>query len=105
VPDGGAAAEVAVEETQRQDVQAIQQLEQLRSELQRSAVMHVNIEVVEGVPGPAIVDTARRRGCDLIMMSTHGRSGVGRALLGSVADYVVRHSPIPVLLVRADSSD
>ncbi|UQA58556.1 universal stress protein [Polyangium aurulentum] len=37
---------------------------------------------------------------DLIVMGTHGRSGIKRALLGSVAEKVVRHSPIPVLTIR-----
>ena len=57
-------------------------------------------EVVEGDPSRAIVDTARKEGCDVIAMATHGRSGVPRLLLGSVADRVVRESHLPVLLVR-----
>jgi nucleotide-binding universal stress UspA family protein len=40
-------------------------------------------------------------GCDLIVMSTHGRSGIGRWVYGSVADKVLRSSSLPVLLVRA----
>jgi nucleotide-binding universal stress UspA family protein len=48
--------------------------------------------LVRGEPGPVIIDVARRLGCDLIVMSTHGASGLKRALLGSVADHVVRHA-------------
>lgn len=48
----------------------------------------------------AIVAAARRTDADLIAMTTHGRSGIGRALLGSVADEVLRHAPCPVLLVH-----
>src|SRR5438128_346968 len=56
-------------------------------------------EVVEGDPGRAIVETAHQRGADLIAMATHGRSGLPRLFLGSVADRVLRESHLPVLLV------
>ncbi len=48
-----------------------------------------------------ILDHARMGGVGMIAMSTHGRGGVRRWVLGSVAETVVRHSPVPVLLVRA----
>jgi nucleotide-binding universal stress UspA family protein len=48
-----------------------------------------------------IVDQARDRRCDLIVMGTHGRRGVAHALIGSDAERVIRLSPVPVLLVRA----
>jgi hypothetical protein len=41
---------------------------------------------------------------DVIVMATHGRGGVRRWLIGSVAEEVIRHSPVPVLLVRADQA-
>ncbi len=47
-----------------------------------------------------IVETARAKGCDLIVMSSHGRGGIGRVLLGSVASKVVALSPVPVLICR-----
>jgi len=57
--------------------------------------------VVQGEPGEAIVNAAAGLGCDLIAMSTHGLTGVRRAILGSVADHVIRHSGgVPVLLCR-----
>ena len=56
-----------------------------------------------GEAGREIVAAARACGADLIAMSTHGRTGLGRLVLGSVADYVVRHSGRPVLLVRPDA--
>ncbi len=55
---------------------------------------------VDGSPAREIVDYATDQGCDLIVMGTHGRSGVDRLLLGSVAERVVRRSPVPVLTVR-----
>jgi nucleotide-binding universal stress UspA family protein len=51
-------------------------------------------------PARAVVDAARYNGADLIVMSTHGRGGLSRLLLGSVAESVVRTAPAPVLLVR-----
>ncbi len=56
-----------------------------------------------GNPAEEIVDYARVNQMDLIAMSTHGRTGLQRALLGSVAESVVRHSPVPVLLVPVRS--
>jgi nucleotide-binding universal stress UspA family protein len=48
----------------------------------------------------AIVEEARQTRCGLIVIGTHGRRGVSRAMLGSDAENVVRSSPVPVLLVR-----
>lgn len=50
-------------------------------------------------PAEAIVETAKKRGADLIVMGTHGRHGLSRIFLGSVAEKTVRMSPIPVLTV------
>ncbi len=55
----------------------------------------------EGSPRPLIVDSAVELQCQMIVMGTHGRSGLAHLLLGSVAEYVVRHSKVPVLTVRA----
>jgi nucleotide-binding universal stress UspA family protein len=55
--------------------------------------------VLTGPAAEAIVEAAEAEDADLIIMSTHGRSGVQRLLLGSTAEAVVRHSPIPVTLV------
>ncbi|MBE7553959.1 MAG: universal stress protein [Anaerolineales bacterium] len=58
--------------------------------------------VVEvGLPAETIVDYASKNDVSLIVMSTHGRSGVARWVYGSVADKVLRAAPCPVLLVRA----
>ena len=52
------------------------------------------------IPYEQILSTAKARGVDLIVMGTHGRTGLSRALVGSVAERVVRLSPVPVLTVR-----
>ena len=58
-------------------------------------------EVARGQPADAIVRFAQERDVDLIVMGTHGRSGLQHALLGSVAEKVVRQAPCPVLTVRS----
>jgi nucleotide-binding universal stress UspA family protein len=63
--------------------------------------IRVSSVVRYGQPAEEILDHARTSGIDLIAMSTHGRSGLERVLLGSVAERVLRESPIPVLLRRA----
>lgn len=55
--------------------------------------------------GPGIVAAAARQKANMIVMSTHGRSGLRRRLYGSVADYVLRHASVPILLVTAASID
>jgi nucleotide-binding universal stress UspA family protein len=52
-------------------------------------------------PADSILTIAQEKGADGIVMSTHGRSGLGRFVFGSVAEKVVRHSDVPVLLIRA----
>ena len=54
----------------------------------------------EGEPRPLIVEAAQELQCQLIVMGTHGRSGLAHLLMGSVAEYVVRYSKVPVLTVR-----
>ncbi|MEZ5462208.1 universal stress protein [Dokdonella sp.] len=51
-------------------------------------------------PHKAIIDTARKRGCDLILMASHGRRGVAGVLLGSETHKVLTHSGIAVLVLR-----
>jgi len=57
--------------------------------------------VVDGEPAEEIVHMAQDRHCDLIVMGTHGRTGLSRLLMGSVAEEVVRKAPCPVLTLKA----
>ena len=67
----------------------------------RLAGVEVATESVEaGHPWEAIIDAAKRNGCDLIVMASHGRRGVSALLLGSETQKVLTHSTIPVLVVR-----
>jgi nucleotide-binding universal stress UspA family protein len=63
---------------------------------------NVPAEVVDAMPADAILKEAARSRPDMIVMGTHGRSGVNRLLLGSVAERVIRQSRAPVLVVRGD---
>jgi nucleotide-binding universal stress UspA family protein len=73
-------------------------------QLERSAGdVPVVTAVVEGSPSRDITEYAAENPCDLVVMGTHGRSGVDRLLLGSVAERVVRTSPVPVLTVRVET--
>lgn len=56
--------------------------------------------IVRGTPSKEIVRVAEQDAADLVVMGTHGRGGIDRLLLGSVAERVVRKSPVPVLTVR-----
>jgi nucleotide-binding universal stress UspA family protein len=67
----------------------------------RRVGVDVTFLIWEGDPGEAIVDAATAEHADLIVVGSHGRSGVGRFLVGSVSDHVVRHAPCPVMVVRA----
>jgi nucleotide-binding universal stress UspA family protein len=60
----------------------------------------VHPEVVEGTPFHEIINAARDKDVDLIVMGTHGHAGLAHVLLGSVAEKVVRKAPCPVLTVR-----
>lgn len=60
----------------------------------------LKVHVVEGEASTAITETATRDKMDLIVMGTHGRTGLAHLALGSVAEKVVRHAPCPVLTVR-----
>ncbi|MFQ5667135.1 MAG: universal stress protein [Candidatus Binatia bacterium] len=57
--------------------------------------------IVHGDPYEKLLDTAKRIEPDLIVVSTHGRSGVAHLIIGSVAERIVRHAPCPVFVVPA----
>jgi nucleotide-binding universal stress UspA family protein len=70
------------------------------AEARRQAVPATATHAVGGEPWRQILLAARQRKCDLIVMASHGRSGVKAALLGSEAAKVLTHSKIPVLVCR-----
>ncbi len=74
-------------------------LEGIAGQLQERG-LDVDFLTLPGSPGPAIVDYADENGFDLIALGTHGRSGLRRLVLGSVADHVLKESGLPVLARR-----
>jgi universal stress protein A len=79
--------------------------DELNAELRRvkpaDPVVRMQYRLEDGDPAEVIVSTAETDGCDVIVMGTHGRSGLGRVLMGSVAEQVIRKGPCPVLTVRS----
>jgi len=57
-------------------------------------------KVLKGIPAAQIISHAKSEGCDLIIMGTHGYRGLEKALLGSVAEQVLKNAPCPVLVVH-----
>jgi nucleotide-binding universal stress UspA family protein len=76
----------------------------VRARISRSGASRVETTVWYGAPAAVIVDAARFRQADLIVMSSHGRSGLGRLVLGSVAETVQRATHVPLLLIRPSSA-
>jgi nucleotide-binding universal stress UspA family protein len=64
------------------------------------AGLDVEEVIAHGEPAAEIVRVARERGADLIVISSHGRTGIGRILFGSTAESVVRYAHCPVLVVK-----
>ncbi len=77
--------------------------EQLRGVEVPDPTIRVERVVEEGDPAATIVRVAEAAGADLIVLGTHGRTGVGRLLMGSVAEAVLRRAACPVLTVKAPS--
>jgi nucleotide-binding universal stress UspA family protein len=74
--------------------------ERLLALVEPEAGVDVETLMVEGIASPEILRLAEERSCDLIVIGSHGRTGLGRVLMGSVAEEVARKSPCPVLIVR-----
>ena len=62
--------------------------------------LSVETATIEGVPKTSILDYVENEGMDMVVMGTHGRTGLDHYLIGSVAEKVVRRSPVPVVTVR-----
>ena len=78
-------------------------LKQLGAEL--GATVPVQTQVRIGRAWKEVVDAAKAQSTDLIVVATHGYTGLQHALLGSVAEKIVRHAPCPVLVVRPEEHD
>ncbi|MFW6102047.1 MAG: universal stress protein [Chloroflexota bacterium] len=88
-----------LDETKKALDEARDYLEELATPL-RKGDMQVETVTLLGRAGETIVSYADKNNVNLITIATHGRSGLGRAVFGSVADYVLRESELPILVVR-----
>src|SRR3954470_18499126 len=82
----------------------LRKLEALGTELRALGEIRVITSLEDGPVGPTLRDYARKFNVDLIVMSSHSRGGLKRVTLGSVTDYLIRHTNIPVLVVKQPAS-
>jgi nucleotide-binding universal stress UspA family protein len=92
--------QVVIEDFAKHRAEAAEYLAAMASELRAKGV-RVTKDVRRGEPVAEILAGAREAEADLIAMTTHGRSGLGRLLFGSVAEAVLRQAEVPVFLMRA----
>ena len=81
------------------------QLEQMRVQAEKAGALRVESKMLQGVPSDEVAALAKEGGYDLIVMGTHGRTGLRHALMGSVAERVLRSAPCPVLTVHPPKKD
>jgi nucleotide-binding universal stress UspA family protein len=72
----------------------------VKTEAASAGVDCETVHMSDQYPADGIIATAKEKGCDLIVMASHGRRGLSRLLIGSQANQVVVHSEVPVLVVR-----
>ena len=87
----------ALVETMSEDVR--KHLDQAKEKIEKADISCETIVHMGGQPHQFIIQEAKDKGIDLILMGTHGRSGLKRILLGSVAQNVIGHAPCPVMVV------
>ncbi len=75
-------------------------LASIASRAREAGLSDVRTEVLNGPPDPMLLDAITRVHADVIVVGSHGRNVLGRLLLGSTSEYLVRHAPCPVLVVR-----
>ena len=92
-----------VEQTLRERAEAV--VSDVADRAKDAGVADVVTAIEPGVPDDVVVDYASENDCDLIVMGTHGRTGLERYLLGSVTERTVRRSDVPVLTVRSHGEE
>jgi len=102
-----AAAEgtaVAAEVVRSERDRALSELYALAAECRARSKADISVDLYAGPVADVLEGYARRNDVDLIVISTHGRSGISRLSLGSVTDSLIRHTTIPVLVVKPPTS-
>ncbi len=77
-------------------------VESMHQQLPESQFGKLHIEVRFGDPGTVVADRAKELNAELVVIGSHGRSGLARLMLGSVAERVTRFAPCPVLVIKLD---
>ncbi len=90
---------VELDDVEKRRLEAAEYLTPIATDLRAKGV-RVTTQVRRGEPTAEILAGAKEAGADLVAMTTHGRSGLGRLLFGSIAEAVLRQSDIPVFLMR-----
>lgn len=109
-PPVGAYAEAYVPaapymaQVMEQQVRLHQEISARTESALRTAGFSTEARVAEGDPRVALIDTARAERADLIVIGSHGRTGISKMLLGSVAGHVVTHAPCSVVVVKTAES-
>lgn len=82
---------------------ALRRMEDLRAEASAAAPgLPLSVEILHGLLPDTLMDYLSTAQADLLIVGTHGRTGVARLFLGSVAEKLVRHAPCPVLVLRPE---
>ena len=97
---GRAAAEELVRHTEQFKKHAATVLDHVANAAKQAGVPCDTVQVEDMQPYEAIIATATDRGCDLIVMGSHGRSGLSAIVLGSVTNKVLTYTKVPVLVVQ-----
>jgi nucleotide-binding universal stress UspA family protein len=92
-PDGVSWATIVADQ-ERESEHQLQQLEPTRLDVECER------RLLTGDPATEIVNLANNESCDMIVVGTHGRSGIARWVLGSVTEAIMRHATCPVLVVK-----
>ena len=99
IPPSGPEIALVLKETEEMRRQAQAYLEEKAAALRKQGIKAESV-VLEGSAGQKVLEYAEHNAVDLIALATHGRSGLGRALFGSVADHVLKNAGIPLLVIR-----
>ena len=94
--------ESGIRRIETEEKEASDYLERMAKPL-RAKGLNIENAVLLGEAGATIISYAQENKCTLIAMSTHGHGGLRRLAMGSTADFVLHHSPVPVLIVTAET--
>ena len=103
-PTTGYSHTTSLSEIQRSEDEAASYLEDTSQQLQQQG-LGVEYLTLPGSPGKTIISYAEENDIDLIALGTHGRGGLVRMAFGSVTDYILRHSNLPLLVMRPQQSE